>query len=158
VAIKPGESVINDHLGDAYWAAGRKLEARFQWNHALAGADVDPAEKLKIRAKITKAEQEDAAAKAAHLAAFEKALLQEPAVPQAKPLAADKKAATDAENGTQVAAIPETITVADGQSLWTIAVEVYGDGSRFADIVRFNPQLQGDPSRLQPGQVLKLPR
>jgi hypothetical protein len=26
--------VINDHLGDAYWRVGRRLEAKFQWNHA----------------------------------------------------------------------------------------------------------------------------
>ena len=26
--------VVNDHLGDAYWRTGRKLEAHFQWNHA----------------------------------------------------------------------------------------------------------------------------
>lgn len=28
------DPVINDHLGDAYWQVGRRLEARFQWNHA----------------------------------------------------------------------------------------------------------------------------
>ena len=28
------DPVINDHLGDAYWRTGRKLEATFQWNHA----------------------------------------------------------------------------------------------------------------------------
>jgi hypothetical protein len=26
--------VVNDHLGDAYWRMGRKLDAHFQWNHA----------------------------------------------------------------------------------------------------------------------------
>ena len=25
---------VCDHLGDAYWRVGRKLEAQFQWNHA----------------------------------------------------------------------------------------------------------------------------
>jgi tetratricopeptide (TPR) repeat protein len=34
VALNPGEAVINDHLGDAYWRVGRRLEARFKWNHA----------------------------------------------------------------------------------------------------------------------------
>jgi tetratricopeptide (TPR) repeat protein len=28
------DPVINDHLGDAYWRVGRKIEARFQWRHA----------------------------------------------------------------------------------------------------------------------------
>ncbi|MDE2365176.1 MAG: hypothetical protein KGM42_21070, partial [Hyphomicrobiales bacterium] len=32
--LKPSDPVINDHLGDAYWRVGRKLEAHFQWNHA----------------------------------------------------------------------------------------------------------------------------
>jgi len=26
---------VNDHLGDAYWRVGRKIDARFQWQHAL---------------------------------------------------------------------------------------------------------------------------
>jgi nucleoid-associated protein YgaU len=32
--LKPEDSTINDHLGDAYWKAGRKREAVFQWSHA----------------------------------------------------------------------------------------------------------------------------
>jgi predicted negative regulator of RcsB-dependent stress response len=27
--------VINDHLGDAYWRIGRKLEAKYQWEQSL---------------------------------------------------------------------------------------------------------------------------
>lgn len=38
VELLPYDPIINDHLGDAYWRVGRKLEARFQWlraqNHA----------------------------------------------------------------------------------------------------------------------------
>jgi hypothetical protein len=34
--LKPNDPEINDHLGDAYWRAGRKLEARFQYNIASA--------------------------------------------------------------------------------------------------------------------------
>jgi hypothetical protein len=34
VELKPGDPVINDHLGDAYWKVGRRLEANFQWQHA----------------------------------------------------------------------------------------------------------------------------
>jgi Flp pilus assembly protein TadD len=30
------DPVINDHLGDVYWAVGRKLEAEFQWKRALS--------------------------------------------------------------------------------------------------------------------------
>jgi predicted negative regulator of RcsB-dependent stress response len=34
VELLPYDPVINDHLGDAYWRVGRKLEARFQWERA----------------------------------------------------------------------------------------------------------------------------
>src|SRR3990172_232091 len=33
--LRPQDSVINDHLGDAYWKVGRHHEARFQWRRAL---------------------------------------------------------------------------------------------------------------------------
>ena len=32
MAVDP---IVNDHLGDVYWAVGRKIEARFQWKRAL---------------------------------------------------------------------------------------------------------------------------
>jgi tetratricopeptide (TPR) repeat protein len=35
VELLPGDPVLNDHLGDAYWKAGRRKEAGFQWNRAL---------------------------------------------------------------------------------------------------------------------------
>jgi tetratricopeptide (TPR) repeat protein len=44
---KPGDSVLNGHLGDAYWQAGRKTEARFQWHHALINASGEDATTLK---------------------------------------------------------------------------------------------------------------
>ena len=34
--LEPAEATINDHLGDAYWRNGRKLEAKFEWQHALS--------------------------------------------------------------------------------------------------------------------------
>ncbi len=37
VRLEPDDTTINDHLGDAYWQVGRKIEARFQWQHALDG-------------------------------------------------------------------------------------------------------------------------
>ncbi|WP_417742992.1 tetratricopeptide repeat protein [Salipiger sp.] len=53
MAVDP---VVNDHLGDAYWAVGRKLEAEFQWKRALsfigwdeASDEVDPE---RIRQKL----------------------------------------------------------------------------------------------------------
>jgi tetratricopeptide (TPR) repeat protein len=42
VRLEPTDPTINDHLGDAYWRVGRKIEARFQWQHALDnGAEDD---------------------------------------------------------------------------------------------------------------------
>lgn len=37
----PSSAVIIDHLGDAYWKAGRKREAKFQWQKALDAYDLD---------------------------------------------------------------------------------------------------------------------
>ena len=33
--VLPGDSTINDHLGDALWWVGRRVEANFQWRRAL---------------------------------------------------------------------------------------------------------------------------
>jgi Flp pilus assembly protein TadD len=49
--LMPVDPVVNDHLGDAYWAVGRKIEASFQWRRALS---FDPEEKdaTRIRRKL----------------------------------------------------------------------------------------------------------
>ncbi len=44
VNLMPQDVVINDHLGDAYWQVGRRLEAQFQWTRALS---FDPAPDVK---------------------------------------------------------------------------------------------------------------
>jgi Flp pilus assembly protein TadD len=51
VELESRNAVINDHLGDAYWAAGRQAEARFQWRRAL-GLDLEPGETGRIEAKM----------------------------------------------------------------------------------------------------------
>ena len=58
VLLRPADPTINDHLGDAYWQVGRRLEARFQWSHAL---DLDPDEELetKVRVKLATGLVED---------------------------------------------------------------------------------------------------
>ncbi|MDA0787143.1 MAG: tetratricopeptide repeat protein [Proteobacteria bacterium] len=53
-ALESGDPVINDHLGDAYWVVGRKLEARFQWLRALSlepDRDVEAEIRLKLDGK-----------------------------------------------------------------------------------------------------------
>ena len=37
---------MHDHLGDAYWSSGRRIEARYAWRAALVHADKDESEKL----------------------------------------------------------------------------------------------------------------
>lgn len=49
-AADPAQAEINEHLGDALYAAGRKYEARFAWNAALVTAEEDIA--TRITAKI----------------------------------------------------------------------------------------------------------
>ncbi len=51
VELEPRNSVINDHLGDAYWASGRQREGRFQWRRALT-LEPEPAEIPKIESKL----------------------------------------------------------------------------------------------------------
>ena len=51
--MNPANSVISDHLGDAYWQVGRKNEARFQWNHALVlKEDAEMLERENVKDKI----------------------------------------------------------------------------------------------------------
>jgi tetratricopeptide (TPR) repeat protein len=38
VELMATDPIVNDHLGDVYWAVGRKTEARFQWRRALSFA------------------------------------------------------------------------------------------------------------------------
>ena len=47
---QPADPSINEHLGDAYYAAGRHYEARYAWRAALVYADAKASGRL--RAKI----------------------------------------------------------------------------------------------------------
>ena len=51
VELEPQDAAINGHLGDAYWAAGRKLEATYQWRRALT-FHPEPADAVKLEAKL----------------------------------------------------------------------------------------------------------
>jgi len=51
VELEPEDSTINMHLGDAYAAAGRKLEARYQWRRALT-LHPTPDDATKLEAKL----------------------------------------------------------------------------------------------------------
>jgi len=51
VELEPEDPEINGHLGDAYWAAGRKLEAAYQWRRALT-FNPAPDAAAKLEAKL----------------------------------------------------------------------------------------------------------
>ena len=45
------DPIVNDHLGDAYWAVGSKNEARFQWRRALS-FNPEEVEETRIKRKL----------------------------------------------------------------------------------------------------------
>lgn len=49
-AGEPGEPTINEHLGDVYWALGRRIDARYAWRAALVTAEAK--DLPRIRSKI----------------------------------------------------------------------------------------------------------
>jgi tetratricopeptide (TPR) repeat protein len=51
VLLVPSDPTINDHLGDALWRSGKKIAARFQWNHAITFSSNDD-EKSAIERKL----------------------------------------------------------------------------------------------------------
>lgn len=51
VELMPLDPIVNDHVGDVYWAVGRLREANFQWRRALS-FDPEPEEAKRIRRKL----------------------------------------------------------------------------------------------------------
>ncbi|MCB1497252.1 MAG: peptidoglycan-binding protein LysM [Bauldia sp.] len=48
-------------------------------------------------------------------------------------------------------------TVKKGESLWKIAEEHYGKGSRYTEIFEANRPMLSDPDKIYPGQTLRIP-
>ena len=46
------DSEIKEHLGDAYWSAGRRIDARYTWRIASLIADADDKERLQHKAEF----------------------------------------------------------------------------------------------------------
>lgn len=49
--LEPVDPIVTDHLGDVYWAVGRKVEAEFQWHRALS-FDPEEEQATRIRRKL----------------------------------------------------------------------------------------------------------
>lgn len=150
VGLMPQDPILNDHLGDAYWRVGRKLEATFQWNHARA---LDPEPEL-LAAVERKLEEGLPPPERGAEAGQEVASAQPPA--GLVPLPEEVKA-PEPEVET-ASADPSMHVVSPGQSLWSIAVELLGKGSRYHELVDLNPQLRGNPDWIVPGQQILLPQ
>ncbi len=151
VGLMPGDPILNDHLGDAYWRVGRKLEARFQWTHAR-DLKPEPDVLALVLDKLTNGLKDDKLPSVA-----EEPAGQGGGADLTVPLP-DSGNRTDAvEEPAQVTADASRHVVQPGQSLWSIAAERLGDGKRFRELLELNPQLRGDPGRIMPGQLLRLP-
>ena len=151
VGLMPADPILNDHLGDAYWRVGRKLEATFQWRHTLA---LEPDDEVKADAERKLAEgMQPFEQRAGANDASEETL---PANVVPLPDGADSKAD---EPPVETVAVGSTVhVVSPGQSLWSIAAELLGDGNRYIELLDLNPDLRGDPGRIVPGYRLNLPQ
>jgi tetratricopeptide (TPR) repeat protein len=154
VSLRPNDPILNDHLGDAYWRVGRKLEATFQWSHAR---DMEPEPDIlaEIEKKLAEGLPPLQDRKKAAVGAPAPQVTQPEANPEARP---DVEGKSELRGATETtAASPGQHTVRPGQSLWSIAAEILGDGNRYSEILDLNPQLRGDPGRIVPGQELLVP-
>lgn len=152
VSLKPDDPVLNDHLGDAYWRVGRRLEATFQWSHAR-DMKPEPDVLTSVQKKLTEGLPPVEGKTAQDAPPVKPAPVEAKPAPAADP---DKKSEAPAPVET-LAATPAAYKVLPGQSLWSIADDVLGNGGRYIEILNLNPQLRGDPGRLVPGQELVLP-
>ncbi|ODT13467.1 MAG: hypothetical protein ABS35_37810 [Kaistia sp. SCN 65-12] len=134
ISLKADDATINDHLGDAYWKVGRKLEATFQWAHAR-DLNPEPADKERILAKL------------AH--GLDK-------VEQTKVASAATATLTDGVPATP--AQGEPFTVGAGDTLWKIALKVYGDGELYGRLIEANRDKLRNPNNLRPGMILNIPK
>lgn len=153
VNLMPNDPILADHLGDAYWRVGRRLEATFQWRHAR---DLDPEPDVlesverKLRDGMPSLEEERAANERSRQEALAANLVPIPEGLGGQNGAVEGPVETVASGNAVHIVLP-------GQSLWSISLEVFGDGNRYPEILELNPQLRGDPGRIVPGQELRLP-
>ena len=151
-SLKPDDPVLNDHLGDAYWRAGRRLEATFQWSHAR---DMKP--EPDVLAGVEKKLDEGLPP------VEDKAVAEEPQGRRLRRPSSRRppRRRTSAPRPSRAATAPKPIPPSTrcsaasrcGRSPPTSSATAAAT-SRSSNL---NPQLQGDPGRLMPGQELTLP-
>jgi hypothetical protein len=62
--LTPADPIIGEHLGDVYWKVGRKLEAKFQWQHAKDNKP-EPDDLKRIEGKLSSGLPDEPAVKPA---------------------------------------------------------------------------------------------
>ena len=149
--------VLNDHLGDAYWRAGPQAGghlpvepcARHEAGPGRAGRSCrrsSPKACRRSRTRPRRRAAEDGCRPSRQAA--------EPRAGREKRTEAPASQPADSAQPP----IPAAYKVLPGQSLWSIAADELGSGSRYIEILDLNPQLQrrSRPASM-PGQELTLP-
>ena len=79
----------------------------------------------------------------------------EPEAPEAAAPVVEEPPVTETES--KAGAEADVYTVQSGDTLWKIAQQAYGDGSKYMKIFEANTDVLKDPDHIYPGQELKIP-
>jgi nucleoid-associated protein YgaU len=71
--------------------------------------------------------------------------------------AAESKNTAAASDSSPVPGAANLYTVKEGDSLWEIAASQLGDGNRYKEIIKLNPDVSADGKNLSVGMKLKIP-
>jgi nucleoid-associated protein YgaU len=82
---------------------------------------------------------------------------QRPIVTRSRPTLAKGRAMSRAEEGTDAKLAVRRHTVAEGETLFTLARRYYGDGDKFIDLYKANRGVLASPDALPPGTELVIP-
>ncbi len=80
-----------------------------------------------------------------------------PAAGEVVTAAAENKKTAAVSDGNSVPGAAKLYTVKDGDSLWKIAASQLGDGNRYKEIIKLNPNVSADGENLAVGMKLKIP-
>jgi nucleoid-associated protein YgaU len=88
---------------------------------------------------------------------FEKLNSSTPAAEEVVIATAENKKTAAASNDNSIPGTAKLYTVKDGDSLWEIAASQLGDGNRYKEIIKLNPNVSTDGKNLAVGTKLKIP-